>query len=56
MVKCGYPEDKLFGYTEISAEHNEIMWRYAFNYFMNIYHKEKKQMLINGCFNGIIFM
>ena len=42
MVKCGYPEDKLFGYTEISAEHNEIMWRYAFNYFMNIYHKEKK--------------
>lgn len=39
LIQNGYPKEKVFGYTEVSAEHNEIMWRYAFNYFMNIYGK-----------------
>ena len=44
LILNGYTEDLIEQYIEESAEHNEIMWRYGFNYAFSKYleFKEKK--------------
>lgn len=44
LVNKEYPKNKIESYIEETAEHNEIMWRYGFNYAINKYidYKEKK--------------
>lgn len=32
LIKNGYPKELIDEYLEVSAEHNETMWRYGFNY------------------------
>lgn len=36
LIDNGYPQELIKEYIEESAEHNEVAWRYAFNYM--IYH------------------
>ena len=40
LIKCGYPKKLIKSYIEESAMHNEVAWRYAFNYM--IYETLKK--------------
>lgn len=35
LVDCNYDLNKLTKYVELSGNHNEIMWRFAFNYAIN---------------------
>lgn len=44
LINKGYPKNKIESYIEETAEHNEIMWRYGFNYAIKKYidYKEKK--------------
>lgn len=44
LVKNGYPNDLIDKYIENSADHNETVWRYAFNYAIIKYmeYKENK--------------
>ena len=34
LIKSNYPQSLIKSYIEQSAEHNEIAWRYAFNYMI----------------------
>ena len=34
LKKCGYPKNLIKSYIEESAMHNEVAWRYAFNYMI----------------------
>ena len=43
LIKNGYPKELIKTYIEESAMHNEIAWRYAFNYM--IYDTFKKRAL-----------
>ena len=37
LINVGYPVNNIEQYIEESAEHNEIMWRYGFNYAVSKY-------------------
>jgi hypothetical protein len=39
MLECGYPKELINTYIDTGLNHNEISWRYAFNYM--IYHTFK---------------
>lgn len=39
LKTCGYPEDKIIYYLEPQADHNELAWRYGFNYGLYTIHK-----------------
>lgn len=43
LKEFGYTDDKIIIYEEPFADHNEIMWRYAFNYAMNEITKRTKK-------------
>ena len=35
LIECNYDLNKLTQYIELSGNHNEVMWRFAFNYAIN---------------------
>ena len=37
LVKSNYKKENIYKYIEESYDHNEISWRFAFNYFMDVY-------------------
>ena len=37
LVKSNYKKENIYEYIEESYDHNEVSWRFAFNYFMDVY-------------------
>lgn len=42
LFKAGFNQNNIYTYYDNSLKHNEISWRYAFNYFFNICMKNEK--------------
>ena len=41
MISLGYDKDKFISYINKKSDHNEIAWRYAFNYALNEIEKRR---------------
>ena len=37
LVKSNYKKENIYEYIEESYDHNEVSWRFAFNYFVDVY-------------------
>ena len=37
LVKSNYKKENIYEYIEERYDHNEVSWRFAFNYFMDVY-------------------